>query len=43
MRCLASARRQGVHVGAWEFTRTGVLVTLPMLAGAGLTLWLLMR
>jgi len=42
MLCLASARRAGVHVTAWEFTRAGLLVSLLPMAVATFALWLLL-
>jgi len=43
MLCLASARRQGVHVSPAAYFRIGVVVTPPMLRASGLTAWLLLR
>lgn len=43
MLCLASARRQGIRITPMAFTRTGALVTPPMLLAAWLTLWLMLR
>ena len=44
MLCLASARRVGVHLSAWEFTRTGLVVSvLPMVAATAALSFLLAR
>jgi arsenical pump membrane protein len=43
MLCLSGARRAGVHIPARAFVGAGLLVTLPMLLAAGLTLALLLR
>jgi arsenical pump membrane protein len=43
MLCLASARRQGIRISAWDFTRAGLVVTPPVLLATALTLWLIVR
>ena len=43
MLCLASARRQGIRVSAWDFTKAGLLVTPLTLVLTSPTLWLMLR